>query len=56
MTPQSRLKLIALLIVGSAGYAMLITKDVELAKVVGLGYVCVLLTILVVLHLGKKSQ
>lgn len=54
MTANNRLWLIAGLIVFSAGYALLVKKDPELADNVWRIYIAIMLTTLVVLNVWKK--
>ena len=56
MRPNSRLWLIAVLIVFSATYAVIVKKDYTLAYAVALGYIAVVLTVLVVLSCFKKPN
>lgn len=54
MTPHNRLGVVAGVIVISAGYAVLVKKDPNLASAVASGYVALLLTVLFVLNVWKK--
>lgn len=54
MNPRLRLWLCVVMIVLSAGYAVLVSKNVELAKAVALGYIAVMLTIIVIINVWKK--
>lgn len=54
MSPRLRLALCAVIIVLSACYAVLVAKSFELAKVVGIGYIAVMLTLLVIINLGAR--
>lgn len=54
MTANTRLHLIAGIILVSAVYAILIAKDPALASAIASGYIALLLTVLVVLNLWKK--
>ena len=54
MTALSRLMVVAGLIVLSAGYAVLVKKDPSLASAISSGYVCMLLTAILVLNLWKR--
>lgn len=49
----TRLALVAVVIIGSACYAILIAKSPELGRTVALGYIAILLTILVTVNLWK---
>jgi len=49
-----RLWLCALIIVGSALYAVLVAYDPEIAQAVGVGYTAILLTIFLVINVWKK--
>lgn len=39
----------------SAGYAVLVAKNVELAKAAALGYIAVMLTAIVLINVWKKA-
>jgi hypothetical protein len=54
MTAHNRLGVIAGLIILSAGYAVLVKKDPNLAAAVASGYVALLLTLFVVINVWKK--
>lgn len=55
-TPSRRLWLIAVLIVLSAAYAVIVTRDKSLAYALALGYIAILLTVLVYLHIiGRRN-
>lgn len=54
MTPNRRLWLIAILLIISAAYAVIVAKDQGLAYALALGYIAILLTILVILHVWKQ--
>lgn len=54
MTPSNRLWLIAVIIIISAGYAVLVKKDPELAAAIASGYVALLATAVVLLNVWKK--
>ena len=56
MRPRTRLLWCAVLIVGSAGYAVLIAKDRGLAQTIMLGYIGLVLTIFAVNHLWRKPD
>lgn len=56
MTPHKRLWLVAALIIFSATYAVIVTRDKSLAYASALGYIAVLLTILVYLHICGRSN
>lgn len=55
MKPKIRLALCAAVVVGSAVYAALVTIDARLASAIGIGYVAVLLTVLSIIQIGKKT-
>lgn len=55
MTPNTRLRLSAVMIILSAIYAVLIVQDRELATAVSSGYVALLLTVFVLTTLWKKT-
>lgn len=55
MGPNSRLLLCAAMIVLSAVYGVLVSKDPSLASAISGGYIAVLLTIFVVVNVWKKS-
>lgn len=45
-----------MIIVLSALYAVLVSKSYELAKVVGIGYIAVMLTLLVIINVGGRHR
>lgn len=53
MSPRLRLWLCVTVILVSSSYAVLVNKNVELAKAVALGYIAVVLTLLAVVKIGK---
>lgn len=55
MKPETRLILSAILIVGSAGYGVLLHEAPKLAEAVALGYIAALLTIITAINLWKRS-
>jgi len=54
MNPRLRLWLCAGVILLSAGYGLLVTKDRRLAEAIALGYIAVVLTVFVVINVWKK--
>lgn len=56
MTPNKRLWLVAALIIFSATYAVIVKKDTSLAYAMALGYIAVLLTVLVYLHICGRNN
>jgi hypothetical protein len=56
MKPETRLTLIAVIIVLSAAYAYVIAEHRDVAVAIVLWYVPVVLTILVAIHLGKRNH
>jgi hypothetical protein len=54
MTAYSRLITVAVIILFSAAYAVLVKKDPALASSIAAGYVAVLLSVVIVLNLWKK--
>lgn len=54
MTRQTRLSLIAFVVVASALYATLVANDRELAETVMLGYIGIVLSIFVANELWRK--
>ena len=56
MTPSNRLWLIAGLIILSAAYAVIVKRDYTMAYALALGYIAVLLTVLVYLHICGRSN
>lgn len=54
MRPDIRLLLVAVIIVGSALYALLIVKDSALASAVASGYVAAMLTVFALVNLWKR--
>jgi hypothetical protein len=55
MSPRLRLWLCVGVIILSAIYAVLVTKDRRLAEAVALGYICIVLTVLLVVNLWKHT-
>lgn len=55
MKPETRLSLVAIVLILSAIFAFVVAKYREIAVGFVLWYVPVVLTILVVIHLGKKN-
>jgi uncharacterized membrane protein len=56
MTPVKRLWLIAGLIVLSASYAVIVKKDHDLAQLLALGYIAIMLTVLVYIHICGRDK
>lgn len=56
MQPSTRLILCAVIVVGSGLYALLVSKDPDVASALMLGYVGVLLTIFVATEVWKKNE
>lgn len=56
MLPKTRLVLCVVIIVGSALYALLVSRDPDVASALMLGYVGVLLTIFVATEVWKKQS
>lgn len=56
MRPKTRLWLCALVIMASAGYALLISKNSELARTIMLGYIGLVLTVFVVNQVWRKPD
>lgn len=54
MGPNTRLRWTGGMILVSAGYAVLVAKDPEVAQAIALGYVALLLTIFVLVGTWKK--
>lgn len=55
MSPKTRLWVLFVLIVLSAGYAVLIKKDPSTASALALIYVAFLLTVIVINHTWRRS-
>lgn len=55
MKPKTRLILCLVVIVGSALYGVLVSRDPDVASAVMLGYVGVMLTIVVAIEVWKKA-
>lgn len=55
MTPRHRLILCAVMILISASYAVLVAKNLELAKAVALGYIAVMLTLIAIINIWKRA-
>jgi hypothetical protein len=53
MKPSLRLFLCVAMILISAGYSVLVIKDIDVAKAIALGYIALMLTILVIVNIGK---
>lgn len=56
MTPNTRLSLIAGIIVVSAAYAVVVRKDPAIASAIAAGYVAILLTVLALVHFWRKPK
>jgi ABC-type uncharacterized transport system permease subunit len=56
MTPNNRLRILAILIVLSAAYAVIVKKDQGLAYAIALGYIAIMLTILIITQCFKKPS
>ena len=56
MRPNTRLLWIAIMIVGSAGYGVLVKKDPDVAQAGMLGYIGLVLTIFVFVSLWRKDD
>lgn len=56
MTPNKRLWLVAAVIIFSATYAVIVTRDKSMAYAMALGYIAVLLTVLVYLHICGRNH
>lgn len=54
MTPRTRLSAIAVVLVLSAIYAFLVARSPAAARTVALGYICLLLTIIVLIQCWRK--
>lgn len=54
MTPNTRLGLLAGIIVFSAAYAVIVRKDPALASAIAAGYVAALLTVLALVSFWRK--
>lgn len=54
MTPNKRLFVIAVLLILSATYAVIVKRDQSLAYAVALGYIAMILTALFILSCWKK--
>ena len=55
VSPRTRLMICAAVIVLSAGYGVLITKDPDFAQAIMLGYVGILLTIFVLVEVWRHE-
>lgn len=55
MTPKTRLRLIAIMLMLSAIYAVLIVADREIAGVIAVGYIAIILTVFVLVNAWKKG-
>lgn len=56
MTPSTRLRMSALMILLSAIYGVLIAQDPNTATAIALGYVAALLTAIILTNIWKKPQ
>ncbi len=54
MRPNARLLWIAVLIIGSASYGVLVKKDPDFAQALMLGYIGLVLTIFMVVQIWRK--
>lgn len=54
MTAKTRLALIALVIIGSAAYAVLVKQDPSTASAVAVGYVALLVTIIAAIQIWRR--
>lgn len=54
MNPRLRLWACVVMILVSAGYAVLVAKNLEIAKAVALGYIALMLTLIVIVNLWKR--
>lgn len=54
MKPSLRLALVAMIIVGSALYGLIVVKSPQLASAVSSGYVAVFLTVFAIVNLWKS--
>jgi hypothetical protein len=54
MRANTRLALCGVVIIVSALYALLVTKDKQLAETVALGYIAVLLTLMFIVTVWKR--
>lgn len=54
MTAKLRLTFCGVLILLSAVYALIVSIDIELAKVVALGYISLVLTIFLLLNIWRR--
>lgn len=55
MTPNTRLRLVAIMIMLSAIYAVLIVADREIAGVIAVGYIAIILTVFVLVNAWKSG-
>lgn len=56
MTPKTRLSAVAVLLVLSSIYAVLVAQSPALARTVALGYICLMLTALVLISCWKRPH
>lgn len=54
MRPNTRLSLSAVIIIGSALYAVLVARDPQVAGAVASGYVAILLSVFVLVNYWKR--
>lgn len=54
MTPKTRLKVIVGVLILSFVYAVLVQYSPQLARTVALGYICLMLTLLVLISCWKR--
>jgi hypothetical protein len=56
MTANTRLAVCAVVIILSAVYALILEQDQGLAEAVALGYIAVVLTLMFILNVWKRSE
>lgn len=56
MTPKTRLKVIAGLLILSSIYAFLVGYDPAVARTIALGYIALMLTVLVLISFWKRPH
>jgi VIT1/CCC1 family predicted Fe2+/Mn2+ transporter len=56
VTPTTRLKLIAAVLLLSAVYAVLVAKNPAAARTIALGYIAIMLTLLVLIQYWRRPH
>lgn len=54
MSPSVRLRLVAVVLLMSAVYAVMVAKDPQVASAISSGYVAIVVTVIVLVNVWKK--